>query len=544
MPSDEIESESLEFKGYRSEQALHNSRELAEEISALANKVGGCIIIGVRSGTEVAHGQWENQLAGIAGADPVSIQERVLGRVQPRIGLVVRIVDFDGKEYIVIEVPHRPDTFVSTASGKTCIREGRSSRPMTPREIESVVKALSTYDWTAEELDADALSLLDSDALNGALEDFRRRREMEFVLEPRSYLESVGATHNGRLTHSGLLFLGRADAIRELIGEHEFRFSWKTRTAGLIINDVWTGCLWNAIGRAHSHFQTCNKSANFKSGDVQFQAPLMDVIAFHEAYLNALVHRDYSSDGMVAVNFTGERLVITSPGVFYGGITPENITRHEPRHRNKALARTLMAHNLVDRAGMGIPRMGIHSLMYGRAFPEFRESSDSVEVSMQAEFLRPPIAALTLENPANWGIPELLVLNLVYEKGFVPAISVEQQLSKFFNESWERLLQVVKQLDQVEFCGTKEGIFIRVTPSWTSFLKVGRLFPAGLISDKHVKLYFYLRRYGEASNADLTDVLGYSYSSQTSQFLRKAKYVRRSGSGPGARWTLIARPVE
>ena len=474
--SDDLESDSLEFKGYANEKALHNAKDLAEEVSALANKSGGTIIVGVRSGSDVPHGDWARQLAGISDVDVLSTQERLAGKVQPKIQLEMHVVQFEGNEYLVIHVPHRSDTLVSTSSGKTCIRDGRASRPMSPYEIAAAVKSLSTYDWSAEELDVDALSVLDDDALHNALNDFCKRRKLEVELDARSYLESIGATRNGRLNHGGLLFLGNIDSIRHHLGDYEYRFSWKRAGGKLVINDVWSGCLWNAIRRARSHFNSCNQTATFESEGKKFEVPLMDSVVFHEAYLNALVHRDYSSDGIVAVTFTGDRLVITSPGTFYGGITAENIARSQPRHRNKPLARILMTHNLVDRAGMGVARMGIRSLMYGRSFPEFRETIDTVEVSMQAEFLRPPIAVLTLDHLEDWEIPELLVLNLVYERGFIQSRAVEQQLTKFVEEPWERLVQAVSHVEQVELCGTKEGLFIRVVPLWKSLLKVGRLF--------------------------------------------------------------------
>lgn len=65
------------------------------------------------------------------------------------------------------------------------------------------------------------------------------------------------------------------------------------------------------------------------------------------------MHRDYSVDGMISVTYFGEELRIHSPGAFFGGVTSDNIARHEPRHRNKNLARILMTHDLVDRAGIG-----------------------------------------------------------------------------------------------------------------------------------------------------------------------------------------------
>ena len=39
-PSESLESDILEFKSFESERSLHNAKDLAEEISALANLKG------------------------------------------------------------------------------------------------------------------------------------------------------------------------------------------------------------------------------------------------------------------------------------------------------------------------------------------------------------------------------------------------------------------------------------------------------------------------------------------------------------------------
>lgn len=63
-PSDSLESDILEFKAYSSEAALHNAKDLSEEISALSNQKGGLILVGVRDSSSVAHGMWADQLCG------------------------------------------------------------------------------------------------------------------------------------------------------------------------------------------------------------------------------------------------------------------------------------------------------------------------------------------------------------------------------------------------------------------------------------------------------------------------------------------------
>ncbi len=538
-----IESDSLEFKEYTNERALHNAKDLAQEISALANKDGGRIIIGVRDSSNITGNNWSSQLVGFEHIDLITAKDRITGKLKPKIDIHMEQIAFEGKVFIVINVPHRKDTLVTTSSGKVYIRDGRSSRPMPPREIESAVKSLQTYDWSAEVLpDFIPLESIDLKTLQDALNTYRRLRsekDLSPTISTLNFLEAIGVTKNGIITKGGLLFLGKEDIIRKALGEIEYRFSWKTRSGSLKINNIWTGCIWSALQRAKMHFKKCNRTWDIEYEGKYYKAQLLDEVAFHEAYLNALVHRDYSSDGMVSVNFTGSKLVITSPGSFYGGVTADNIALHEPRHRNKELARILMLFQLVDRAGMGVLRMGIRSLMYGRSFPRFRETIDSVEVTMDAEYLRAPIFVITVDNTDNFGIPELLILNSVFEVGFITVNKIQKQLSKVANDPWQATLDAVKRLgDYVELCGSRSGVYIRVNKDYKDFMKVGKTLKVSPASEKYVQLYCYLKKHETASNEDLTGLLNYSYSSQTSTFLKRTEYVKRTGHGPNAKWLL------
>jgi ATP-dependent DNA helicase RecG len=537
-PSESLESDVLEFKHYSSEAALHNAKDLAEEISAFANYKGGIIVIGVRDSSSVPHGMWRDQLAGMVKVDLHTTRERLRGKLKPYLELELSVLPYEGNSYLLIYVPRRRDSLVSTTSGKVCIRDGKSSRPMTPDEIERAVKNLQDYDWSAECLDANPDSVLNESAVQEARDDFLNRRNVG-VVDKAGFLEAIGVTHNGVVTKSGLLFLGETDAIRHFLGKHEFRFSRKTASGVLLVNDVWEGCLWETIKRAKAHFEQCNRDLPFNFQAKQYSVQLLDRIAFHEAYLNALVHRDYAEDGMVSVNFTADRLVITSPGTFYGGVTADNIAKHEPRHRNKALARMLMEYHLVDRAGMGVLRMSVNSLRYGRAFPSFAEQGDCVEVTMQGEYFRPGIFVLAAQEGADYGVPELLILNSVYEIGAVPVHSLAKQLAKAVDTPWDAIEQAAQKLPSVELCGTRSGIFIRCRPEWAKLLDVTKVFRVTSASQRHVKLYRFLLRHGRASNADIKAHLGFKQTSQTSVFLKSASYVRRSGRGPSSVWELV-----
>ena len=536
-PSESLESDTIEFKEYSSERALHNAKDLAEEISALCNNMGGLIIIGVRDSSNMKDQNWEEQLKGFPKVDLHTTQERLAGKLRPKLKLHLYEVTYEAKNFLVINVPQRKDTLVSTTSGKVCIREGKSSRPMEPDEITNAVKALQDYDWSAEIIDKSPSLLLDRNAVGEALEKFSKKRGIS-IPPVNDFYEAIGVTVNGKLTKCGLLFLGKSESIKNELGNYEYRFSQKTPSGDLPVNDIWDDCLWNTITKAKTNFSKINREIEIDHKGRKCHFPLLDPVAFHEAFLNALVHRDYSIDGMVAIEFLDKQISITSPGTFYGGVNPENIFSHEPRHRNKALARMLMLYHLVDRAGVGVLRMSLNSLKYGRDFPQFIERNDSVEVSMQAEYFRPAIFVLSQDGGDAFGLSEYLVLNSIYETGYVPVSNLLSRLSKIEDNPWKSVKNAVSNIAQIEMCGDKKGIYVRVKKSWNNFFEVKKTLRVYGASDNYVKLYDYLKQYQPASNADIKEYLGHKHTPSTSKFLRDIEFVKRTGRGSLSRWSL------
>lgn len=541
-PSESFESESIEFKNYESEKALHNSKDLAEEISALANQKGGKILIGVIDSSNIKNLQWENQLNGFPNVDLDTTKERLIGKLNPKINLELCEIEFENKNYLVISVPNINYSLVSTTSGKICIRIGKSSYPASPEKIHELVKNLQTYDWSSEDLKIDVQAAINSEALKEAKEDFCIRRKIsESDLTDSAFLESVGATKNGILNKGGCLFLGKIDIIKEFMGLYEYRFSWKTKTGILKINDVWSDCIWNSIKRAKEHFRECNSSLEIEYEGSTYTLKTLDEQAFHEAFLNSIVHRDYSVDGMTVVNFKEDEIILSNPGTFYGGVNSNNITYHEPRHRNKALAKTLMDFQLVDRAGMGITRMGLNSLKYGREFPRFSQKTDTVEVTMSAEYFKSGVFLLTQKYIPDCGITELFILNSLYKIGAVSLKSLEVELSKIVPDSWRAISRTIEREEIQKYFqlkGNIDGVYICPNIGIQSLFEVNKPFKAASNSQKHISLYKFLKQHKSASNEEIMQHLGFASAASTYQFLSKLKYVFNTGKSRNSRWKL------
>lgn len=541
-PSEKFESENIEFKNYSSEQALHNAKDITDEISAIANANGGFIIIGVVDSSEIKNQKWSDQLNGFLKVDLDTTKERLLGKLEPKLDLKLFELEFEGKNYLIIQVPNVTHTLVSTTSGKTCIRIGKSSMPARPEQIKDLVKALQSYDWSEEDLEENVLSTLDSASITDAKNDFSKRRNIPLEeLTNERFLESIGATKNGVLNKGGLLLLGKATEIKRLLGNFEYRFSWKTPSGELKINDVWNDNIWNTINRAKVHFEKCNSKITLPYEGNNYELFTLDYQAFHEAYLNSIVHRDYSEEGMTSVNFIGSKLIITNPGTFYGGVSSSNITFHEPRHRNKCLARILMNFQLVDRAGMGVLRMGLNSLKYGREFPIFEEKLKNIEVSMAAEYFKSGVFILTQKYLKNCGLTELYIMNSLHKVGFVSVSSLEKKLSNLVENPWKEILRCLENEDFKQYFSFKannDGVYICPNEKINILFEITKPFKDSVNSEKHVKLFIYLKEHKMGSNGDLMNFLGFASPASTYQFLTKLKYVGNKGKSQSSKWFL------
>lgn len=543
QPSESFESETLEFKNYKDENALFNAKDLSDEICAFANKKGGRIIIGVKDDSDIKNLNYIEQLNGFEIIDLDIAKERLNGRLKPKIDITLEYFQFEKKNYLIINVPNINHTIVSTSSGKVYIREGKSSVPAEPYQIQELVTNLQSYDWSNQEINLEnPLDVLNDLSVKEAKEDFCIRRKIQIdSLTDEAFLESIGGTRNGVLNYSGLLFLGKVSEIEKYLGNYEFRFSWRTSSGQLKINDVWNDCIWNNIKRAKDHFDICNKVGKITYNEQEYELTPLDPQAFHEAFLNSIVHRDYSIDGMISINYKEDELIISNPGKFYGGVTEENISYHEPRHRNKSLAKLLMAFQLVDRAGMGVLRISLNSLKYGRDFPIWTENLSNIEVKMPAEYIKIPVFILTQKYIDDCSITDLYLINKLCDVGYIDILEAEKDLKKKYKDPWieiSKSLNRSEMMKYIELKGNNNGIYITTTLVGDIWLNVSKPFRQAANSDKHVSLFLYLKKHKNATNEEIKTLLSFSRASVTFNFLSKLKYVKNVGKSRSSRWSL------
>ena len=157
---------------------------------------------------------------------------------------------------------------------------------------------------------------------------------------------------------------------------------------------------------------------------------------------------------------------------------------------------------------------------------------------MQAESVLPGIFVLVQSNPESYGLIDLILINSLYRKGVISVNEAQKRIRHLSKSPWLSIKESVERIEQMEFYGDKDGIYIRVNPTWNTFFDIRRTFLVTTTSMKHVKLYDYLMEFKEASNEDVTALLEHRNSTHTSKFLKDANYVYRTGNSRNSRWLL------
>ena len=108
--------------------------------------------------------------------------------------------------------------------------------------------------------------------------------------------------------------------------------------------------------------------------DVEPELPLQAVT---EAIVNAICHRDYTSNASVQVMLFKDRLEIWNPGQLPYGLTVEMLkTKHPSRPANPLLARPMYLYGSIEQVGTGTEMIVERCVEQGLRTPDFEQNAD------------------------------------------------------------------------------------------------------------------------------------------------------------------------
>ena len=333
------------------------ARHLAEEMACMANTPGGgALIVGIaddgnRIGTRL---------------DPEWLRHRIWELTSEKLTVTARAADLDGCRILILTCI---DSFDPVRyRGKLKWRVGANCVEVDPVVWRSRMLERIGFDWsdqpsdrTLDDVSPAACEIArhylresngnDSraDLVNATNADLLRR--LNLVKDPHQL------TNAGSLLFVGTPFPGVDYIRRDMPGGD----------STLRIEEV--GPLLTQVYKVEQAGEVANRITHTDKGFARGRIRAIPPRTLREAIVNGVVHRDWMSPRPTVIEHVGDTLVVTSPGGFLGGVTPDNIITHPAVPRYRSLAEAMATLGLAEREGIGVDRMVRDMLAIGRPAP-------------------------------------------------------------------------------------------------------------------------------------------------------------------------------
>ncbi|MBL8112686.1 MAG: putative DNA binding domain-containing protein [Acidobacteria bacterium] len=401
----ERESLHVEFK---SDAKRLPDSELVLAAVCLANTEGGVIYLGVEDDGTITGLRPDHQ-------DTTGIAVLIANKTVPPLSVRSSLLEVAGRKVAKVEVP-RSTRLVATSGGtlqrRRLMADGAPACvPFLPHEFATRESDLGLADVSALPVAGareDALDPVERQRLRQAIERYKGDRSL-LTLDDAQLDGALGLsrTQDGNRvpTLTGLLLIGREDAIRDHVPTHEVAFQVLSGTS-VRVNDFYRWPLIRLFERVEEQFHARVEERELQAGLYRVPVPNADPGAFREAFLNALAHRDYTRLGAIHVRWSGEVLTVSSPGGFVEGVTLQNLLVVEPRPRNPRLADAIKRVGLAERTGRGVDLIFQGLLRYGRPAPDYgRSDAAGVAVDMSCREADLGFLEIVLEHEKRLGGP-------------------------------------------------------------------------------------------------------------------------------------------
>lgn len=383
-PVDALESDVLEFKPWLSD-AKDNLVEAIELAVCFANANGGMIVFGVK---DRVTGRKE-AITGCERYDLDIWRRGIYQDVRPNLAVDIEELEVPEGILLLVRVPKGPGNIVyGTSKGIYKIRVGKNCMPLSPDKFQSTKVAEGVIDWSAEIAEGttfEDLSPIEIARLKNTLKARKPSSDL-LGLSDIDLLKALEIIREGKITRAGVLFLCDKSSLRERFPQHEVIYLYQTKDTEIEMRANLKLPFLALSEKLADLINSRNPIRTIKIGLFHIDIPSYPEEAFREAILNALCHRNYLEEGSIYLRHTPREMIISNPGGFISGITPDNILVHEPKQRNRHLAEILEKIGLVERAGIGRRRIFVPMLSLGKRAPYYEADEHSVKLTLNNDF--------------------------------------------------------------------------------------------------------------------------------------------------------------
>lgn len=410
---------------------------LARYAIALANTSGGVIVMGA------SDDGWEDA----SDIHPLQLTHAIFELTEGKLNCYVHHHTFEEKKLLLAHIPQAP-YLLATPEGEVLGWENGSLVPLqglgrTPQAEPDYTESLFPFS-TLSDLDPLEVARMRRN-LQGRSSDLANLPDLDFLTSLGLLVSKEDILHP---TLAAILTVGTPQALKRYIPQAEIcYYHHRTSDIEFQFREDILKPLPAALERLRELIQARNGFAPLQVGLFRIEVWDFDEVVYREAILNALIHRDYQSRDVVHIHHYPDRLEISNPGGLSGGITSENILRHQPKRRNPLLAEAFMKLGYIERAGVGVDKMYQLLLRHGKEPPEYVCYPDSVNLIIRnpefdVEFVR--FVARKQEEMQTFSLDILIVLAQLKRYGE----ATREDLARALQLPTERILRILSVMEE------------------------------------------------------------------------------------------------
>ena len=341
------ETTTIQFK-----EQFTGQKEIAKEMIAFANTLGGQIFFGIKDKT--------GELVGLS-YDEIQTINRELGNaanehVRPTIYITTDVVRADGKHFLVCTVAQGKNKPYKGLNGEIWVKQGADKRRITENsEILTLFQDSGSYQADAAGVTDTNFGDLDRYALNDYLKKVYSLDLDILADKAEQLLKNIHVlNHNGIPTLAGYLFFGKHPEYYCPTFMVKAVSFFGNELAGTQYRDTKeiVGNMPQIYEKSMSFMKSNlhniqEKGASFNTlGKLEISEEVLE-----EVLQNALVHRDLLRSAPIRIFIFDNRVEIISPGALAGGLTEDDIRSGKTFQRNPYMA--TFATNALHYRGIG-----------------------------------------------------------------------------------------------------------------------------------------------------------------------------------------------
>ena len=442
-----------------------------------------------------------------------SLKNQIAQATEPSITLRdIHVLEHLQGRVVLFEIPPAPRGIPISWKGHYYARAGESRTSLGLDKLDEIRQQTLQQDWTAQVVTNSTIYDLDDIAVTKARESFAQKYANHFATDEvmnwslTTFLERARLTHNGQITRTALLLLGKATSAYLLL-PHPAQLTWKLEGQERAYEHFGPPFLLNTT-LLYKRIRNIQLRILPQDELLPIEVSKYDQKIVLEALHNCIAHQDYSRNGRVVVTEQPDRLIFENEGLFFEGQPAEYILvdKTPRRYRNPFLTQAMAELNMIDTMGYGIHLMYRGQVKRYLPLPDYDFSqSNAVRLTLYGGVVDPAYSRMLIQK-TDLPLVDVLALDRVQKK--LPIL----------NDAATRL----RKAGLIE--GRKPNLHVSALVANATESKVDYIRTRTQDDEFYTKLLIdYLEQFGQASRAEINKLLMDKLSDALSQEQKEVK---------------------